>query len=293
MELLKMTNDFVFKSIFGDKKNKHLLEAFLSAVLDRKIKVIEIRSDEYLKRVYADDKLGIIDIKAVLESKEIVNIEMQMYWEYNIYKRAIFYAEKLQSDIEAGQTYKHVRQLISIFILGQSLNEFDDYHASLRLVDQKGRTLPAYDLLRFHFIQLSKLEESDSHKSLWLQFLKSHKEEVFEMLAGKDENIKEAYDQLKEISGNPETKRLAELREKYLMDKRSNEEAIKEKALKQGRLEERVHNIIMILNSIIPEAKGLIPLIEVINDLDLADQVMRLVLKKDVKGIEELLKIKK
>lgn len=57
--------DFVFKLIFGDEKNKDLLIAFLSAVLNvliEEFERIEIIISELL-REFSEDKKGILDVR--------------------------------------------------------------------------------------------------------------------------------------------------------------------------------------------------------------------------------------
>ena len=78
MEKLKVTNDYVFKRIFGKQGNESILKDFLIAVLELPIEEIEIVKDAHLDRAVVENKSGILDIKATLNNKIIVNIEMQV-----------------------------------------------------------------------------------------------------------------------------------------------------------------------------------------------------------------------
>lgn len=78
MELLKPTNDYVFKKIFGKSGNEDILIDLLESIMNVKIKQIEIQKDATLERTIEDNKLGILDIKATLNNNTIVDLEMQV-----------------------------------------------------------------------------------------------------------------------------------------------------------------------------------------------------------------------
>ena len=60
---LELTNDYVFKRIFAKPKNNQELKEFVEAILDIKIKKIEVKNPELTKN-YSDEKLGVLDIRA-------------------------------------------------------------------------------------------------------------------------------------------------------------------------------------------------------------------------------------
>ena len=60
---LELTNDYVFKRIFAKPKNNQELKEFVEAILDIKIKKIEVKNPEITKN-YPDEKLGVLDIRA-------------------------------------------------------------------------------------------------------------------------------------------------------------------------------------------------------------------------------------
>ena len=78
MELLKPTNDYVFKSIFGKKKNSDTLKDLLQAILPNwKIKNVEPRQEVQLETDFITDKVCRLDILATLDDGTKVDIEMQ------------------------------------------------------------------------------------------------------------------------------------------------------------------------------------------------------------------------
>ncbi len=87
MDKLKVTNDFVFKKIFGKQENEELLKDLLVAIIEEPISKIEIQKDASLEKRLDINKIGVLDIKAILNNKTIANIEMQVKDQYNIVER--------------------------------------------------------------------------------------------------------------------------------------------------------------------------------------------------------------
>ena len=94
---LPLKSDYVFKRIFASEENNSILKAFLEAVLDTKIKNVEVKNPE-LTPDMADEKLGILDIKVDIDGKKIVDVEMQVSNEYNFRQRTMTYISKLASE---------------------------------------------------------------------------------------------------------------------------------------------------------------------------------------------------
>ena len=102
---LPLKSDYVFKRIFASEENNSILKAFLEAVLDTKIKNVEVKNPE-LTPDMADEKLGILDIKVDIDGKKIVDVEMQVSNEYNFRQRTMTYISKLASEqLKAGNKY--------------------------------------------------------------------------------------------------------------------------------------------------------------------------------------------
>ena len=71
MNKLKVTNDYVFKRIFGKQGNEKILKDLLISILDIPIKEIEVIHDSQLERTIKDNKVGISSISSCRSSKLI------------------------------------------------------------------------------------------------------------------------------------------------------------------------------------------------------------------------------
>jgi len=123
MNLLKPTNDYVFKRIFGQKKNSELLKDLLEAILPEiKINTLEVNQEVSLEREVMTDKLGVLDIVATLNSGIKVNIEMQVKNYHNTVDRSVFYESGLyHKNLEKNEDYVKIPRAIGIWILNYDI----------------------------------------------------------------------------------------------------------------------------------------------------------------------------
>ena len=85
-------------------------------------------------------------------------------------------------------------------------------------------------------MELPKLPDDYDNSNLWywLKFIKSEKEEDFEMLSEQKLLIKKAYGVLKELSQDEKTRLLAEAREAYQWDIIASNRNAKAEGLREG-----------------------------------------------------------
>lgn len=233
MSHLKPTNDFLFKKIFGETKNKDLLKDLLESILiDIQIDKVEINKDVSLERKMITDKLGILDVVATLNDKTKVNIEMQVKDYYNTVERSLFYGTGIyHENLKSGEDYIDIPKSISIWITNYNVFKEGPFHEKARLKRDYENILLT-DRLELHYIQLPKFKEKckrvSSKLEQWLTFIVNENMEAINM--SENENIKKAEQELEYLTGDEETKRLAYLREKAIRD----EMAAMTKARREG-----------------------------------------------------------
>ena len=84
---LQLTNDYIFKRLFSKKGNEDILKDLLEGILEIPIKEVEVMQEVELERVDIKDKLGVLDIKAIINENITVDIEMQIADEKNMIER--------------------------------------------------------------------------------------------------------------------------------------------------------------------------------------------------------------
>ncbi len=237
MGRLKPTNDFLFKKLFGESKNADLLKDLLQAILtDIKIKKVQINKDVSLERKLISEKLGILDIVATLNDSTRVNIEMQVKDYYNTIDRSVFYGTGIyHENLNSGQDYLEMPKSISIWITDYDVFEEGPFHERARL-KRDYENIVLTDKLEIHYIQLTKFEEKCKRISdkleQWLTFIKNENVEEIRMIDNK--LVQKAENEFEYLTGDAETRRLAELREKAIRDEAAGLKSARRKGIEEG-----------------------------------------------------------
>ncbi len=239
MNELKVTNDFIFKKIFGKQGNEEILKDLLIAILEIPIQEIEIMHDAYLEKRVEENKLGILDIKATLNNNITANIEMQVKDQSNMIDRTLYYWSNIYCNgLYKKQDYIENNKTIVINILAFNIFEEGPYHERCMIRrDYNGEILT--EDLEMHFIQIPKCRKEEVKTKLdgWMQFIGNISEEGVNIAMKENKKIKEAKEELEYLTGDEEIRRLAELREKAIRDEVTNINAARRKGTEEGRNE--------------------------------------------------------
>ena len=188
-----LTNDFLFKAVFGQEGNKKLTICLLNALLQleglKQIKEIEILNPFNIQN-YKEDKLSILDTKVKDATGNSYNIEMQVRNEDDFIKRFSYYLSKLYSiQLQKNTPYNKLKQAIGIAILGYDIfpqsNKIDEEF----LFKNQDNSIMLDDIMIMHFIGLTKLSQNKPIKEMtrfekWVYLLYNSKK-----FASKDSKI--------------------------------------------------------------------------------------------------------
>ena len=248
-----LKNDVIFQTFFSRKGNEEFLIDFLNALLNKDIRSIEVREEVNLERLSKEEKGGRLDLQAKLEDGTIISIEMQLRNEYNIEERTTLYSGKVISrETERGIDYEDINQVIMINILGYNFLNVEDYISETAIVLEKHRDYEVLTGLKWYFIELPKFRKQnpDMNEKInqWLAFIDDYNKEMIKVAEEKNDKLKKARIEMNYLTGDAEVRRLAELREKWEMDRISaiNHATRKGKEIRgkntekeNGRIEER------------------------------------------------------
>ena len=229
--------DVVFQALFGEVGNESITKGFLETILERKIDSIDLSRNPILRREFKDEKLGVLDIIAKLDENEICNIELQIVDKKNIIERILYYWSRLYSrQIKSGEDYKILQKAIVILITDFKIENLEelDYHSRWKIMENKqGKKIILTQKLEIDIIELPKIigkEKEQDNLLDWLYFLENPKSERVTKKMNENENLKEAVKKLDNLSEDERMQRIADLRQKAIMD----EKAIYEKGLEVG-----------------------------------------------------------
>ena len=242
MQKLKLTNDFIFKKVFGKKGNESILKDLLEAILKIKIEKIEIQAEVELERELVDDKTGILDIEATIDENTVIDIEMQMQNQYNMKERTLYYWSGLYyTGLQKNENYKINKRAITINIMNFDMFKEGPYHEKVEL-RRRYKNILLTDKLEIHFIQLTKFmkearKEEDKELWNWLTFICNKNEEEVREIMEENKEIKKANEQLEYLTGDEAVRRMAFLREKAERDYVTNMSGAKEEGEKNKTIE--------------------------------------------------------
>ena len=242
MEKLKLTNDFIFKKVFGKKGNESILKDLLEAILKIKIKKIELQAEVELERELIDDKTGVLDIEATIDDNTIIDIEMQMRNQYNMKERSLFYwAGLYYTGLKKKEEYKENKRAITINIVNFDMFKEGPYHEKIEL-RREYKNILLTNKLEIHFIQLSKFlkegqEEKDKKMWQWLTFICNKNRKEVERVMKENKEIEKANEELEYLTGDDAVRRIAFLREKAERDYISNMSGAREEGAKKAKIE--------------------------------------------------------
>ena len=254
VDMLPLSNDYVFKRIFGKGGNERILKSLLEAILKIHIQKIEIKNPEIPKETI-DEKLSILDIRAEINESTIIDIEMQVGNTTAIDRRLVVYNAKLiAGDIKVSEEYNKAKDTIVICILNDNVLKRNAYLSlamlkyeeteEIRYVDMGYKKEDKYltKMCKYYIIELPKFKKKKPKVAdlleKWLYVIGGDQKMMNEC---KDENeeIKEAVKQLKEMSADEYERELYEIRERSRLTYNTEMNEARRKGLAEGRAEGR------------------------------------------------------
>ena len=244
LALLPPKMDFVFKRIFGNENRPNVLISFLNAVLTPvdPIKSVSLK-DTTIEKSHLEDKYSRLDVKAMTNKGEHINIEIQLKDEYNMIKRSLYYWSKLyEGQLENGENYQKLSRTICINLLNFNLLNHDKFHSAYRLKDCETNE-ELTDVMELHFIELKKMkdvkrvEEVKTKLEAWLYFINQPDSELVQELEKVEVEIKEAKAELIRLSGDRKERERYEKRRESRLNEISALSYAEEKGVKRRNIE--------------------------------------------------------
>jgi len=239
-DILPPTDDWIFKLLFGDERNKSMLISLLKSFVELPQEEYEIIFlDTHLKPEAEDDKLGIVDIKVKTKTGKIIDIEIQVNPIKNIGKRLSFYKSKLiVEQIGKSELYNKIQRVICVCILNYELFPgIKEYLNNFIFYNPKNGLTFTDVPEEIYTLELSKVPAQNDGSTVWewLQFLRSKQKEEFEMVAEKNTEIRRAVDTLYELSADEKVRAEYEMRQKAWRDRESAIDDARQEGIEKER----------------------------------------------------------
>jgi len=212
--------DWAMKRLLRSKANFGILEGFLSELLKRDLKILNLLESESNKED-KDGKLNRVDILAELTTGERVLIEVQVNSETDYFYRMLFGTSKIVTEyLGEGEPYSQIKKVYSINILYFDLGHGNDYiyHGTTSFIGlhnndildltekqkgvfQKDKVYEIYP--EYYLIKLNQFNEiAKDTLDEWIYFLKT--EEIKDTFCAK--GLIEAKEKLDSLKLDPKEK---------------------------------------------------------------------------------------
>lgn len=227
---LDLTIDYVFKRVFGYAGSEFVTNRLLSLITEQEINDLVLDCDPILERDLVDDKVGILDIKAKIGNEMVCDIEMQVVDQNNITERILFYWSKMYAEeLKRGNDYLNLKKTIVILFADFEIKTFKEikkYITQWNIREKDYLNCILTDLLEIYIIELPKFNMDGSNigaspeLDTWVKFIKNPGVITMEDEEN-DKALKDAKDILTKISNDEHERRLADLRQKYILDQQA------------------------------------------------------------------------
>ena len=239
------TNDYIFKKLFGEEKDKIILISFLNALFKEYdflpyIEDLTIKNSETTKS-YDVEKQSRLDIKAKIDNETYIDIEMQNRSYFDLIDRGIYYCSKiLAEETVKGRNYKYPK-VVSVWVINDELDSNHphfkrqnpievDQHITIPGAIDKDYILTS-DKVTIVYIYLKKFKDGLYHDEIenWIKFVNN-----YENYNTYDAGISKAKEKLSKLRYDDETLTVIKSIEEKEMDNEAAKYNSHQKGLEEG-----------------------------------------------------------
>ncbi len=230
-----MTNDYMFRALF--QKNNNALKGLLSALLHmqpEEILSVEVTNPILIGEEIKDKEFR-LDIKAVLNDYQQVNLEMQIANRYDWPERSIGYLSRMYNTLQRGEQYINTKPAIHIGILNFSpFEEQPIFYSRNLLMDIVQHRIYsskfAINVLDLSHIELATDEDKDWNLDFWAKLFKAKTWEEIKMIAKDNEYFTEDSNTLCDLYENFNVRERCRDREDYELEQKYLHDTITKQA---------------------------------------------------------------
>ena len=217
---IPLTNDYLFRALLqqNNKVHKCLIGSLLHLSLE-KIVSVEITNPIELGKSF-EAKDFFLDIKVLLNSDTVINLEMQAVNEHNWPERSLSYLCRSFDSLNRGDNYLEAKPVIQTSLLDFTLfPDYPEFYATYKLLNVKN-CIKYSDDICLHVLDLTHTDLATDEDRIfqidyWAALFKATTWEELRMLAEKNESIAEATETVYKLSEEEMIRLQCEAREDY------------------------------------------------------------------------------
>ena len=247
-----MTNDYMFRALF--QQNIIALKGLLSSLLHmppEDILSVEIMNPIVIGETINDKEFR-LDIKAVLNHYQQINLEMQVVNRHDWPERSIGYLSRMYNSLQKGDQYINVKPAIHMGIL--NFSPFDGepiFYSRNMLMDMNKRRIYSdkfqVNVLELKQVELATEEDKKWNLDFWAKLFKARTWEELKMIAKDNEYFTEASNTLCDLYADFNVRERCRDREDYELEQKYLHDTIEQmtKVHEQDQMEIRQKDILL------------------------------------------------
>ena len=220
-----MTNDYMFRALF--QQNTIALKGLLSSLLHmppENILSVEIMNPIVIGETINDKEFR-LDIKAVLNHYQQINLEMQVVNRHDWPERSIGYLSRMYNSLQKGDQYINVKPAIHVGILNFSPFEGEPiFYSKNVLMDMNKHRIYSdkfqVNVLELKQIELATEEDKEWNLDFWAKLFNARTWEELKMIAKDNEYFTEASNTLCDLYADFNVRERCRDREDYELEQK-------------------------------------------------------------------------
>ena len=220
-----MTNDYMFRALF--QKNNRALKGLLGSLLHmqpEEILSVEIMNPIVIGEAIQDKEFR-LDIKAMLNNYQQINLEMQVVNHHDWPERSIGYLSRMYNNLQKGDQYIDTKPAIHIGILNFSpFEEQPIFYSRNLLMDVVQHRIYsskfAVNVLDLTHIEMATQADKGWNLDFWARLFKAKTWEEMKMIAKDNEYFTEASNTLCDLYADFNVRERCRDREDYELEQK-------------------------------------------------------------------------
>ena len=228
-----MTNDYMFRALF--QQNTIALKGLLSSLLHMPPE--SILSVEIMNPIVIGEEINAkefrLDIKAMLNTAQLINLEMQVVNYHDWPERSISYLCRMFNNLQKGDVYINAKPAIHVGIL--NFSPFEDepifYSRNVLMDINKHRIYSdkfQVNVLELRQVELATEEDKKWNLDFWARLFKAETWEELRMIAKDNEYFTEASNTLCDLYADINVRERCRDREDYELQQKYMHDRIKQ-----------------------------------------------------------------
>jgi len=221
---VRMTNDYLFRALMQSDNEvlKHLLASLL------RVDVSTIDSAEITNPILLgesiDEKTYVLDIKVMMNSNSVINLEMQVIRQPGWNERSLIYACRTYDDLQRGAAYTEVKPVRQIAFCDFTLfKKYPEFYSTYRLINEKNHKVVYTDTFTISNVDLTRVDlatRKDKKYGLdrWCRLFNSRRWEKLQTLANESDVMSRAISGVWQLTEEERIREQALAREEWIVN---------------------------------------------------------------------------